>query len=210
MRFASREQAGRLLGGRLETRGTLADVVLGLPRGGVVVAAEVARLLGCPLAAWVVRKIGHPHHRELAVGALAEPDVIVFDETSLHWNSPGQEELEAIKREELQRLRHYQKLFHPAGSPKLNGKNILIVDDGLATGATMEAAVRAVRQQDIGRVTVAVPVASTNAMMRIERVANEVIAVEVDENFMAVGCYYSNFAQVTDDEVVALLLKALV
>jgi len=205
MRFHSRLEAGHWLGERLRTIGVEADLVLGLPRGGVVVAAEVARCLGCPLATLVVRKIGHPHHRELAVGAIAEPDVVVHDDESLHWSLPSQAELRAVEAEEILRLHHYQKLFHPAGLPELTGKIVWLVDDGLATGATMEAAVRAARKREALQVNVAVPVASTNAMTRIARLADEVIALEVDAEFMAVGRYYDEFAQVNDGEVVALL-----
>lgn len=208
MRFSSRVAAGRLLGERLRTVGTPADVVLGLPRGGVVVAAEVARSLGCPLATLVVRKIGHPHHREMAVGALAEPDVVVFDRESLRWSPPGHAELEAVEWEELQRLRQHQKLFHPAGLPELAGKKVLLVDDGLATGATMDAAVRAARKRDAKRIMVAVPVASVAAARRLTPLADEVIALLVDEDFMAVGQYYDSFAQVSDTEVIALLKLA--
>jgi predicted phosphoribosyltransferase len=210
MRFISRAQAGRLLGERLRGMKVEADLTLGLPRGGVVVAAEVARQLDSSLAALVVRKIGHPHHRELAVGALAEPGIVVFESSSLRWNGPGRGELEAVQAEELQRLRYYQQRFHPAGLPELEGKNIVLVDDGLATGATMEAAVRSARKQKAARILVAVPVASTVAADRIGRLADQVVALITDADFMAVGCYYENFAQVNDAEVEALLLKALV
>jgi putative phosphoribosyl transferase len=190
--------------------GTAADVTLGLPRGGVVVAAEVARHLGCPLATLVVRKIGHPHHREMAVGALAEPDVVVFDRESLRWSPPDHAELEAVEWEELQRLRQYQKLFHPDGLPELAGKKVLLVDDGLATGATMDAAVRAARKRDAKQIIVAVPVASVAAARRLTPLADEVISLVVDEDFMAVGQYYETFAQISDAEVVALLKLAAV
>jgi len=209
MRFHSRLEAGHVLGERLRAMGVVdADLVLGLPRGGVVVAAEVARYLGCPLATLVVRKIGHPHQRELAVGAIAEPDVVVHDEDSLHWSPPSPAELGAVEAEENLRLRHYQQLFHPMGLPELTGKIVWLVDDGLATGATMEAAVRAARKRGAQHVKVAVPVASSNALARIARLADDVIALEVDAGFMAVGRYYDEFAQVNDGEVVALLNAA--
>ncbi len=208
MRFHSRLEAGHWLGERLRTIGVAADLMLGLPRGGVVVAAAVARSLGCPLATLVVRKIGHPYHRELAVGAIAEPDVVVHDKGSLLWHPPSPAELRAVELEEIQRLRHYQQLFHPTGLPELTGKIVWLVDDGLATGATMEAAVRAARNRGARQVKVAVPVASTNAMTRIAALADEVIALEVDAGFTAVGCYYQEFAQVNDGEVVALLKAA--
>jgi len=208
MRFASRTEAGRLLGEHLRTLSVQADMVLGLPRGGVVVAAEVAQILNRPLATLVVRKIGHPHHRELAVGAIAEPDVVVFDADLLRWSPPSQAELEAVEVEEAQRLHRYQKLFHPAGLPVLRDKNVLLVDDGLATGATMEAAVRAAVKCGTASVLVAVPTASTQAIARIEHFADKVITLQADRHFIAVGHYYEIFAQVNDGEVLDLLKAA--
>ena len=144
-----------------------ADLVLGLPRGGVVVAAEVARLLQCPLDVLVVRKIGHPMHREFAVGALAEPDVVIFDEASLSGIPVARSELDKVVAEETARLREYCRRFHRSDAPVLDGKIVLLVDDGLATGATAEAAVLSARQQRARRVIVAVPVASTKAVERL-------------------------------------------
>ncbi|MGC3959815.1 MAG: phosphoribosyltransferase family protein [Verrucomicrobiota bacterium] len=208
MRFHSRFEAGQLLGKRLRSADATADLVLGLPRGGVVVAAEVAHCLDCQLATLVVRKIGHPQHRELAVGAIAEPDIVVRDEESLRWNPPSAAALHAVEAEEMERLRRYQKLFHSTGLPELKGKEIWLVDDGLATGATMEAAVRAARKRHATRVKVAVPVASSNALTRIAQLADDVVALEVDAGFLAVGRYYEEFRQVTDEEVVSLLRAA--
>src|SRR5215468_3831848 len=138
--FASREDAGRKLGHFLEGEGIAVDLVLGLPRGGVVVAAEVASILQVPLDVLIVRKIGHPWHREFAVGALAEGDVVVLDERSIGSNPLIRAELEEIIHEERERLRSYQTKFHRTGVPALADKVVLLVDDGLATGATTEAA----------------------------------------------------------------------
>jgi predicted phosphoribosyltransferase len=205
MMFASRQDAGYRLGRRLRDEGLEVDLVLGLPRGGVVVAAEVARVLAKPLDALVVRKIGHPWYREFAVGALAEPDVVILDEDSLQRNPVGRSQVDNVIREEAERLRQYQAEFHRTGPPSLSGKNIVLVDDGLATGATMEAAVRAAKKLEARSVLVAVPVASTHAVERLERVANGVKALVEDESFQAVGQYYAEFSQTTDDEVLALL-----
>jgi putative phosphoribosyl transferase len=205
MTFSSREHAGRQLGQALVSRGIQVDLVLGLPRGGVVVAAEVARYLGRPLDVLVVRKIGHPRHREFAVGALAEPGVVVSDKDVLAETHVGRAELQRVIREETERLHSYQAKFHPSGPPELAGKSVLIVDDGLATGATAEAAVAAARERHAARVTVAVPVASPNAVDRLSRAADEVIALLVDPDFMAVGQYYYSFPQTTDEQVLALL-----
>jgi predicted phosphoribosyltransferase len=205
MTFASRKDAGKRLGWLLRDEGLEMDFVLGLPRGGVVVAAEVARVLHKPLDVLVVRKIGHPWYREFAVGALAEPDVVVLDEDSLSRNPVGRAQLDAVIAEETERLRQYQAEFHRGGLPSLSGKSILLVDDGLATGATMEAAVRAAKKLDARSAIVAVPVASTHATQRLESVANGVKALLVDEHFQAVGQYYAEFSQTSDEEVVALL-----
>ena len=182
-----------------------ADLVLGLPRGGVIVAAEAARALHLPLDVLIVRKIGHPFHREFAVGALAEHDVLVLDKGGVG-NSPLMRvELEEIIEEEKERLRSYQARFHPEGSSNLAGKTVVLVDDGIATGATTEAAVLSVRKQRGRRVVVAAPVASTGAVARLARVADDVQVVWVDPDFDAVGRYYDEFSQTTDQEVLELL-----
>jgi len=206
--FASREDAGLKLGRLLQDQGVRADLVLGLPRGGVVVAAGVARALHLPLDVLLVRKIGHPWHREYAIGALAENGVIVLDEGAIGSNALIRAELEAIIQEEKERLRSYQARFHPEGAPALAGKTVLLVDDGLATGATTEAAVKSVRKQDARTILVAAPVASTNAVERLARVADEVRVLRMDPDFEAVGQYYDVFAQTTDEEVLELLRAA--
>lgn len=208
MRFASRTDAGRRLGQHLRERAVEADWVLGLPRGGVVVAAEVARALQRPLDVLIVRKIGHPWQREFAVGALAEPDIVIFD-PSLQWKHPlARGELDDVIAEEKERLREYRAQFHRAAVPVLDGKAVLLVDDGLATGATAEAAVISAKQQKARRVIVATPVASMNAVKRLQRVADEVAVVFADPGFEAVGQYYDKFSQTSDGEVKALLREA--
>jgi putative phosphoribosyl transferase len=208
MTFTSREEAGRRLSEHLRNKGVQADLVLGLPRGGVVVAAEVAHRLHLPLDVLIVRKIGHPLQREFAVGALAEGGVVVLDERVLGHNPRIRAELETIIEEEKQRLQSYQARFHRPDLVKLAHKAVLLVDDGLATGATTEAAVLSARKQAARSVTVAAPVASTNAVERLARVADEVIVLWVDPYFDAVGSYYEVFSQTTDEEVVDLLKAA--
>ncbi len=205
MRFASREDAGRQLGERLRKQGVEVDLVLGLPRGGVVVAAEVARLLRRPLDALIVRKIGHPWHREFAVGALAEPDVVILDEASVGKNPAVRLQLDAIIAEETARLQGYRSRFHTATLPILAGKTVLLVDDGLATGATAEAAVLSAKRQKAQRIVIATPVASTNAVERLTPLADEVVVLRMDPDFGAVGQYYEEFEETTDEEVLALL-----
>jgi predicted phosphoribosyltransferase len=203
--FTSREDAGLKLGRCLQDQGVRADLVLGLPRGGVVVATGVARALHLPLDVLLVRKIGHPRHREFAVGALAENGVTVLDEDVIGANPVVRAELEAIIEEEQERLRGYQARFHPRGAPALAGKTVLLVDDGLATGATTEAAVLSVRKQSALSIVVAAPVASTHAVERLARVADEVRVLIMDPDFEAVGRYYDVFTQTTDEEVLELL-----
>src|SRR5258706_1441601 len=137
--FTSREDAGRKLGEHLKDEGVRVDLVLGLPRGGVVVAAEVAHLLGAPLDVLIVRKIGHPLHREFAVGALAENGIVVFDEAAKRANLISRRGLDEIIAEEKERMEAYQAKFHHDGL-QVAGKTVVLVDDGLATGATTEAA----------------------------------------------------------------------
>ena len=205
MMFASREDAGARLGRCLQEQRVRVDLVLGLPRGGVVVSAGVARALNLPLDVLVVRKIGHPWQREFAVGALAEHDVVLLDESVIGTNAVLRAELEGIIHEEEERLRRYEATFHPRGAPDLNDKAVLLVDDGLATGATMEAAVLSARKRNARSIVVAAPVASTEAVERLAQVADEVRVLHVDPNFDAVGRYYDVFSQTTDEEVLEVL-----
>jgi putative phosphoribosyl transferase len=207
MKFASRQEAGCLLGKYLRELGLAADLALGLPRGGVVVAAEVARELKLPLDVLVVRKVGHPFQREFAVGALAEPDVFILDENSISEIQLIRPQLKEIVTEETARLREYCARFRPAIAPPLKDKTVLLVDDGLATGATAEAAALSARKQNARKIIIATPVASTSAVKKLRHTADEVLALVVDSDFAAVGQYYENFAQTTDDEVVALLRR---
>lgn len=205
MMFVSREEAGRRLGQLLHGEGVEVDIVLGLPRGGVIVAAEVARELQRPLDVLIVRKIGHPFHREFAVGALAEPDVVILDEQSLGSNPAVRLELEEVIADETERLKEYRAKFHGSGMPDLEGKSVLLVDDGLATGATTAAAVLAAKERGAARIIVATPVASVAAFNRLKRTADEVKALLVDTDFEAVGQYYQVFDQTRDDQVLAAL-----
>ena len=204
--FESREDAGRRLGRWLKDRQVEADLVLGLPRGGVVVASEVAQALNLPLDVLIVRKIGHPLHREYAVGALAEGGVVVLDQEGIGGDPLVRGELEKVIEEERARLKDYQSRFPHHGVAGICSKAVLLVDDGLATGATTEAAVRSAWKQGARTVVVAAPVASTHAVERIQRVADRVEVIWVDTDFDAVGRYYDSFPQTTDEEVLGLLM----
>src|SRR5258708_26824331 len=177
MVFASRQEAGDRLGRLLKDAGWLGGAVLGLPRGGVIVADRVARCLGWPLGVVNVRKIGHPRHREFAVGALAENDVLLLDSSALESKSVIWAELDDVIQEEKIRLRQNQSRFHLGAPLELAGRTVLVVDDGLATGATAEAAVVAGRKQAPLRIIMAVPVASARAIARLETVAGTVRAL---------------------------------
>ena len=203
--FASREDAGLQLSRLLQNEGVKADLVLGLPRGGVVVAAEVAHMLELPLDVIVVRKIGHPLQREFAVGAMAEPDIILLDERILAKAPHIRADLDYIIDEEKERLAAYRARFHHEAFPDLSRKAVIIVDDGLATGATNEAAALSARKQGASRVVIAAPVASVNAVERLSRVADSVHVVLIDPDFDAVGRYYDAFDQTSDEEVLDLL-----
>ena len=204
MMFASREDAGQRLGQYLKEQGTHADLVLGLPRGGVIVAAQVAHTLQVPLDVLVVRKIGHPWHREFAVGAMAEKGVVVLDEQVIGRNPLIRMELNEIIEEEKERLNAYQARFRQEPLD-VTGKAVLLVDDGLATGSTTEAAVLSAKKQLAAKVIVAAPVGSTSAIERLKKVADEVCVLWPDPEFDAVGRYYEAFSQTTDEEVIDLL-----
>jgi len=204
MTFASRQDAGIRLGRFLRQEAVEVDIVLGLPRGGVVVAAEVAHVLQRPLDTLIVRKIGHPLNREFAIGALAENGVVVLEQKQINPSPVARDKFDAIIREEAERLWQYQLKFHQEGKRDLTGKAVLLVDDGLATGSTTEAAILSARKQRAESVIVAAPVASTFAVERLESLA-EVIVLFADPGFNAVGRYYESFPQTTDQEVLDLL-----
>jgi len=198
MSFASRQDAGHQLALRLRELGLEVDLVAGLPRGGVVVAAEVADLLQRPLEVVVVRKIGHPWRREFAVGALAEAGVLILDREVIAAFPLAEHELDAVIAEETRRLCEYCLKFQPIQRANFAHRRVLLVDDGLATGATAEAAVQAARKKQARHITLAAPVASASAWERLVRSADRVITCLTDPNFEAVGQYYKQFAETTD------------
>ncbi len=204
MVFASREEAGQRLGQYIKEQSIQAELVLGLPRGGVIVAAQVAHTLQVPLDVLVVRKIGHPWHREFAVGAMAEKGVVVLDEQVIGRNPLIRMQLKDIIEEEKERLSAYQARFRQQPLD-LMGKVVLLVDDGLATGLTIEAAVLSAKKQHAAEIIAAGPVASTSAIERLKKVADEVCVLWSDPEFDAVGRYYEVFSQATDEEVIDLL-----
>lgn len=208
--FEDRRDAGRRLAAALaEYAGRPDVVVLGLPRGGVPVAREVAEALGVPLDIFLVRKLGVPGHEEYAMGAIASGGVrVLHDEVvrALRLPVAAIAEVAAREQRELERRELAYRDGRPA--PALAGRTVLLVDDGLATGASMEAALEAVRQQAPARVVVAVPVGPEETCRRLRALADAVVCVATPEPFDAVGYWYRAFPQTSDDEVRALLAAA--
>ncbi len=198
-RRAAGEALGRLLSGRSDLAGAL---VLGLPRGGTIVACPVARALGAEVDACLVRKLGVPDQPELAFGAIASGGVRVLNEEIVRHAGITRREIAAIAAREERELA-WRETAYRSGRPPLRpeGRDIVLVDDGLATGATMRAAIQAMRAAGARRIVVAVPVASPHTVREIARDRVEVIALETPGQFVAVGAHYSDFAPPSDDEV---------
>ena len=205
--FQDRQEAGRELAARLRKYAGRNDViVLALPRGGVPVAFEAAEALGAPLDLFLVRKLGTPGHRELAMGAIASGGVRVLNNDVVQWYSISPEAIDAVAREEQLELERRESTYRegrPASS--LAGKVVILIDDGLATGSTMRAAVQAVKQLAPARIVVAVPVGAPETCEELSEIADEVVCARMPQPFSAVGQWYLNFEQTTDEEVRALL-----
>jgi predicted phosphoribosyltransferase len=205
-RFADRSAAGEALGEALSPFAGSDAVVLALPRGGVPVGFEVATALAVPLDVLVVRKLGFPGHPEFAMGAIASGGVRVMNDEIPAGYLPPAAQIDAVTRveqEELERRERAYRGHHELIS--IQGRTVLLVDDGLATGTTMRAAVRAVRQLGPLRIVVAVPVGSREACSALRTVADEVVCLRTPEPFTAVGLWYEVFDQTSDDEVARLL-----
>lgn len=209
--FKDRVEAGRLLGEELVAyvRGKKNIIVLGLPRGGLPVAREVAEKIGAPLDVMVVRKLGVPGWEELAMGAIASGGVRVLNHDvlrSLHISEKALEKEVGLEMEELKR-REIAYRGH-AGAPEVKGRTVLLVDDGIATGSTMRAAVEALRLQGAAAIVVAVPVAAADTCREIESTVDRLVTLMRPEVFGAVGHWYEHFPQVEDEEVRGILEQA--
>ena len=209
MRFRDRTDAGRQLAARLVLQLSEPVLVLGLPRGGIPVAAEVAAALHAPLEVLVARKIGAPGHEELGIGAIAEgSDEVVVTATAARMGigAPEMDRLAAAARRE--RLRRVEAYRRGRALPDLTGLTVVLVDDGLATGVTAEAALRALRRHEPGRLVLAIPVCALDTRDRLSASADEVICLSAQRDFVAVGQWYDRFDQTTDQEVLDLLAGA--
>jgi predicted phosphoribosyltransferase len=205
--FRDRREAGRVLARALRKHAGRHDVVvLALPRGGVPVAFEVAEAVGAPMDIFLVRKLGTPGHRELAMGAIASGGIRVLNDEVVRWLAISPEQIDRVAREEQRELeRRQQAYLEGRALTPLEGRIVILVDDGLATGSTMRAAVQAVRQRNPARVVVAVPVGAPDTCSEMAALADEVVCARMPEPFSAVGQWYVDFDQTTDDEVMDLI-----
>src|SRR5581483_10575688 len=207
MRFRDRAEAGRKLGEEVARRGFERPIVLGIPRGGIPVAAEVARATGGELAAIVARKLGAPGNPELAIGATTADGTYYLDAATARLVGADDAYVEAERARQAREAARREELFDSHRRPRLEGRVVLVVDDGVATGATAVASVRSVKAAGAARTVLAVPVGPPATLERLRQEADDVICLYVDPDFWAVGQYYDEFEQVSDEEVRAVLLS---
>jgi len=210
IRYTDRTQAGILLAQKLAAYAGRHDViVLALPRGGVPVAFEIARALQAPLDVLLVRKLGVPGHEEYAMGAIATGGVCILQSDVIKQLAIPQASVDDLvqrKQEELAQRERLYRSNRPA--PKLEGSIVIVVDDGLATGSTMLAAIHALRQARPARMIIAIPVGARVSVARLQAEVDEIVCLSIPENFQAVGLWYEDFNQTSDDEVIHLLDEA--
>jgi predicted phosphoribosyltransferase len=208
--FLDRYDAGRRLAGALSHYANQANVlVLGLPRGGVPVAYEVARALHAPLDVFLVRKLGFPGHPELAMGAIATGGVRILDRQLIQMYGVPADAIELVTTQERQELARRERLYRDdRPPPDVRGRTAILIDDGLATGSTMRAAVEALREEGARRIVVAVPVAPIDTCEAMKDEVDEIVCAVTPEPFRAVGIWYADFGETTDEEVRELLALA--
>lgn len=206
-RFRNRVHAGQLLASALAGYANRADViVLGMPRGGVPVAFEVARKLRAPLDVIIVRKLGVPGCEELAMGAIASGGIRYINEMVVWRSGVSSETIDKVATKELKELRRREIAYRGhEGTPEIGGKVVILVDDGIATGSTLQAAIRTLREQGPARIIVAVPTAPPEVCAGLESIVDEVICLITPEEFQSVGKWYDEFTQTSDEEVTRLL-----
>ena len=207
--FADRRAAGRLLAQALIHHAGTNAIVLGLPRGGVPVADEIARVLGGTVDVWVVRKLGAPIQRELGMGAIAEGPAVVLDRATVRLLGVTSAQLLGVARREMAEIRRRVERFRgDRPLPELRGRTVILVDDGIATGGTMRAAIRAVRKREPARLVVAAPVAAPDIVDALRREVDEVVCLHQPEDLYAIGLWYEDFRQVSNEEVGRILERA--
>lgn len=209
--FRDRKDAGNRLAGKLKDYEDLNDVlVLALPRGGVVTGFEIARQLKAPLDVLIVRKIGFPGQPELAIGAVSETGTVVLNKSIISGYGVSedyvQKEISRQKEEIARRVKLYRK---GKGILELEGKTVILVDDGVATGATMKAAIETLRKEKLRKLVVALPVCPPETEKELKAMVDECICLETPRDFMAVGSYYDDFRQTSDEEVVEMLRESM-
>lgn len=204
-RFRDRRHAGNLLADRLAPLRGQVDLVLGLPRGGVPVAAEVADRLGCPLDVILVRKLGVPYQPELAMGAIGEGDVRIINDHVVRLCGVAPAEIARVEEAERLTLEERGRRYRRGPRRELRGKRVIVIDDGIATGATLKAACEVARGNGAARVIAAAPVATPDVMDKLGAAADEVVCLATPPDFAAIGQFYDDFSQTSDSEVVALL-----
>ena len=209
-RFRDRLDAGRQLAERLAHYAGRSDtIVLALPRGGVPVAYEIARAIGAPLDVFLVRKLGLPGHEEFAIGAIASGGVRVLNEETLRDYGVSREQVDIVVASEERELERRERQYRDDRPfPSVEGRVVILVDDGLATGSTMRAAVAALRQEHPARIIVAVPVAPPETCSELRQIVDEMSCLMTPDPFYAVGLWYEDFSQTTDEEVRACLERA--
>jgi predicted phosphoribosyltransferase len=210
MIYRDRVDAGKQLATKLGDYANRDDVlVLALPRGGVPVAYEVAKALRAPLDIFLVRKLGVPGHEELAMGAISTGGVRVLNDDVVNYLGISTDVIDAVAEEELKELERRERAYRgKRAEPNISDKTVILVDDGLATGSTMRAAVAALRQQEPARIVVAVPVSATQTCDEYRMGVDEIICAKTPEPFIGVGMWYRDFSQTSDEEVRQILAQA--
>lgn len=209
-RYRNRQEAGRKLALKLARYANTPDLlVLALPRGGIKVAYEVSEALNGELDLFLVRKLGTPFESELAMGAIAEGGIVFLNDAVVNYLSISEEIIDQTAERERKELARRQKLYRNGRlPPRITGRTVLVIDDGVATGATMKAALKAIRRKEPSVLVAAIPVGAQSSCEELKSEADEVVCLSMPEPFMSVGYWYEDFEQVEDNEVTELLQKA--